>query len=419
MNNFDTSYFKNKTVLLAVSTGVDSMVLLDILRKEECNIVIVYVRHHHRIRVHIENEFLTTFCSRNNLKLITYDYYHVDGNFESVARQYRYNCFKEVYDKYECDYLLTAHHGDDLVETMLMRQLRGSDINGLGGIRRFSMRFGMNIARVLLDYSKQDIREYANENNLIYFEDETNTDVSYKRNFLRHEIVPKLGKGYVKKYNSLSTELYELSDYVNDVVNKNIYMYSDIYFNTENIDKRLYKYGIKNCLKLLYKDDVHIIYDKHVSLIESMSEGEKLQLPHKYFAFYKNKHYIFSKCFEEKYCYEYNDDLVVNFLNSKIVFSGERQLKLSSEVVLPLRVENANLDWYIDNQNGRQKLNRVFINAKVAHHKRSSWPVLLDSEDKVICVFGIKYSKYCVRDVKTSKIMIQYMCEFKGDDYSA
>lgn len=415
----DHTDFKGKNLLLAVSTGVDSMVLLHKMMEIDCNIYVVYVRHHHRIRVHIENEFFTKYCEDNNINLITYDYYHVEGNFESVARTYRYQCFKEVYDKFDCDYLLTAHHGDDLVETMLMRQLRGTDINSVGGIRERSFRFGMNIARPLLMYSKLDIREYAKEHNIIYFEDETNTDVSYKRNFLRHEIVPKLGRGYVKKYNNLSHEMYELSDYINEVVNKKINVHKDIYLNVNDLDKRIYKYGIKNCLKLLYKDDIKVIYDKHVNLIEVMNENDKLQLPHNYFVFFKDNTYIFSRCENEVYSYEYSEELQVRFLNSSLIFNGNNVLRLTSEIEFPLRIENANLDWYIENKNGKQKLNRVFINAKVAERKRSSWPVLLDANNKVICVFGIKYSKYCVSDANEYKYMIQYKCEFKGDDYSA
>lgn len=415
----DYQKFEGKKVLLAVSTGIDSMVLLHKMMQINCEIIIVYVRHHHRIRVHIENEFFTQFCIDNNLKLVTYDYYHVDGNFESVARIYRYKCFKEVYDKYHCDYLLTAHHGDDLVETMLMRQLRGSDINGIGGIKQYSHRFGMNIARPLIEYSKLDIREYAKVHQLIYFEDETNSDTSYKRNFLRHEIIPKLGRGYVAKYNNLSRELYDLSSYINDVVNEHINIYNDIYLNVCNLDKRLYKYGIKNCLKALYKEDINVIYDKHVKLIEAMNDGDKLQLPHKYYVFFEHNQYCFSKCMEESYCYEYKEGLEVSFLNSKITFSEGKTLRLSSEVEFPLKVVNANLDLYIENDNGRQKLNRVFVNAKVKRHKRTSWPILLDANNKVICVFGIKYSKYCVDNANEYKYMLQYKYEFKGDDCCA
>ncbi|MFV0498760.1 MAG: tRNA lysidine(34) synthetase TilS [Bacilli bacterium] len=415
----DIDKLKNKRLLLAVSTGVDSMVILDMIRKLDCDIHVIYIRHHHRIRVYIESEFFTTFCNRNNLDLTTYDYYHVDGNFESVAREFRYKCFKEVYDKYDCDYLITAHHGDDLVETMLMRQLRGTDLNSVGGIREFSKCFGMNIARPLLKFSKMELREYANKHKIIYFEDETNSDISYKRNFLRHEIIPKLGEGYIKKYNSLSQELYEVSDYINDKVNKYINLYTDVYLKYTMLDKRILKYGVKNCLKILYDDNIINIYDKHLYLIIDMKIGDKIELPLGYFVFKNQNEYIFSKCLDFTYDYEYKKNLVVEFLNSKLSFIGDQVLNLSSEVVFPLRIKNADMNLYIENSNGRQKLNRVFINAKVLAHKRASWPILIDSENKVICVFGIKYSKYCLKNVKNHNNVIQYKCEFKGDDFIA
>ncbi len=414
----DYEIFKNKKLVLAVSTGVDSMVLLNKVMKIDCEIFIVYVRHHHRERVHIENEFFIKYCEDNQLNLITYDYYHQNGNFESLARNYRYECFKEVYDKYNCDYLLTAHHGDDLVETILMRQLRGSDLNSIGGFREFSTRSEMKIARPLLEYSKQDLRMYADEHNIPYYEDETNADISYQRNYLRHEVIPKFGLHYIKRYVNFSREMYELSDFVNEVVDQYITVLNDIYLDVKVLDKRIIKYAVKKCLSYLYGDDIKNIFDKHVDLIVNMESGSKLQLPNKYFVFFTNSQYIFSKCIDEVYQYEYQAGLEVNFLNSKLVFGKGKKLYLDSSVVFPLRVVNADLKMKIKNKNGTQQLNRVFINAKVPSHKRKSWPILIDSNDEVICVFNIKYSKLCINDTPNVKYMIQYYCDFGGDDYN-
>lgn len=413
--------FKNKSVVVAVSTGVDSMVLMHKMLQLDCNVIVVYVRHHHRVRVHIENEFFTEYCKEHEINLVTYDYHHKSGNFESVARDYRYQCFKEVYDKYNCDYLVTAHHGDDLVETMLMRQLRGTDINGVGGFREVSKMRGMNVARPLIEYSKRDLRKIASDENIPYYEDETNADISYQRNFLRHEIIPKFGSGYIKKYVNLSREVYELSDYISEVVDEHITVLNDIYLTTSNLDRRLYKYGIKKCLHYLYGNDVKILYDKHVKLIEEMVDGDKLEIPKRYFVFRKQDQLIFTKALEEKYSYEYSDKLEIHFLNSYINFNVSEGdvIRVDERVKFPLYIKNASLDMVMETHNGTQKLNRIFINAKVPRHKRTSWPVLIDSSGKVICVFGIKYSVFCLKDTTGYNYMLKYICIYKGDDYNA
>ncbi len=417
----DLELFTNKKVVIAVSTGVDSMVLLNKMLQIDCSVFVVYVRHYHRERVHIENEFFIKYCSDNKIHLTTYDYHHINGNFESKARDYRYQCFKEVYEKYNCDYLLTAHHGDDLVETMLMRQLRGTDIHSVGGFREFSVINGMNVARPLVTYAKSDLRLIAENENIPYYEDETNRDISYQRNFLRHEIIPKFNLGYIKKFNNLSAEMYELSDFISDYVSEHITVLNDIYLNTKSIDKRMYKYGIKKCFNLLYENNINDITDKHVHLVENMLENDKVQLPKQYYVFFKDGIYTFTKAISENYCYEYNQDLKVSFLNSELIFSEDSPqiIRLDESVKLPLKIVNAKMDMKIKMSKGHQKLNRVFINAKVPKHKRASWPVLIDSNDNIICVFGIKYSVFCLNDLTNSKIVIKYKCIFKGDDYNA
>lgn len=417
----DLKIFENKRVVIAVSTGVDSMVLLEKMLQVNCEVYVVYVRHHHRVRVGLESDFFVKYCQDRKINLTTYDYHHSTGNFESQARDYRYKCFYEVYVKYNCDYLLTAHHGDDLVETIMMRQLRGTDIKGIGGFREFSFMNGMNVARPLLRYSKKQLREIAKNAKIIYYEDETNADTSYQRNFLRHEIIPKFNEGYINKFVNLSKEMYELSDYINEMVDKSVSVLNDIYLNTNNLDVRLHKYGIKQALFYLYGNDIKIVYDKHVKLILSLDVDDKLQLPKGYFAFKKSDCIVFSKVVEEKYRIKVTGDIIVPFLNSKIVFNsqGTQVLRFDDRVKFPLYVTNADLSKKIKCKSGTQKLNRVFIDNKISRHKRSSWPMLVDSSGEVLCVFGIKYSVFCLKDTMDYNFMLKYMCIYGGDDYNA
>ena len=126
------------TVVVGVSSGPDSMALLSLLLKvrEEKNLDIVVAHIHHNLRKESdeEYEFTKKYSEEHNCKFesIKFDTYETNS-IENEARERRYNFFEEVLDKYNSKYLLTAHHGDDLIETILMRLTRGSSIGGYSG----------------------------------------------------------------------------------------------------------------------------------------------------------------------------------------------------------------------------------------------------------------------------------------------
>ena len=134
----------NSTIVAAISGGPDSMLLLDILinLKEELGLKIVVAHVHHNLRQESDYEAIEVekYCKDNNLifemkKIEEYP----NGKFsEEVARKIRYDFFDEVVSKYKADTLFTAHHGDDLIETVLMRLTRGSSLKGYAGFESIS-----------------------------------------------------------------------------------------------------------------------------------------------------------------------------------------------------------------------------------------------------------------------------------------
>ena len=114
----------NKKVLLACSTGVDSMVLLDLLLKHanNCQIIISHINHQKRTQSILEEEYITKYCEEKNIKCYVKKLEHYEeGNFQEWARIQRYEFFEEIIEKEGIDYLLTAHHADDNLETIIMR----------------------------------------------------------------------------------------------------------------------------------------------------------------------------------------------------------------------------------------------------------------------------------------------------------
>jgi len=131
----------NSTLVVACSGGPDSMCLLDLVLKERENknlkIICAHVNHKMRVESEAEAEFVKNYCKKNN---VVFEYMEInnynDDNFHNQARLKRYDFFNELVEKYNAKYLLTAHHGDDLTETILMRIVRGSNLKGYLGFKK-------------------------------------------------------------------------------------------------------------------------------------------------------------------------------------------------------------------------------------------------------------------------------------------
>ena len=161
---------KNDVVLIAVSGGPDSMCLLDLMLKyrEKTNIKIIVSHVHHNVRKESDDEliFVKDYCEANDvifesMKITDYS----GSNFESEARDKRYDFFDKLALKYGAKYVLTAHHGDDLMETILMRLVRGSNLKGYSGFDDKIIYDNYTILRPLISVTKKDILKYNEENN--------------------------------------------------------------------------------------------------------------------------------------------------------------------------------------------------------------------------------------------------------------
>ena len=188
--------FKSKsTVIVAVSTGVDSMVLLDLLQhispRQKPRIVVAHVNHQ-PMRVNGKRRFLSSIVMNVVLASIWQcglkD--HPQTGIEA-ARTFRYH-FSQIISEENADALMTAHHADDQAETVLMKLIRGGSLNQLIGIKPSQPFEKVVLIRPLLSFSKNEIKDYAVDHQLTWFEDSTNQSNDVLRNRIRHEIVPQL-----------------------------------------------------------------------------------------------------------------------------------------------------------------------------------------------------------------------------------
>jgi tRNA(Ile)-lysidine synthase len=183
----------NQKILLAVSGGIDSMVMLYLFEKSGFDYGIVHCNFQLRgdesdqdeefvkkqVLIHGVPSFFRWFD--------TEEYAQINGiSIEMAARDLRYEYFEKIRIEHQYDFIATAHHSDDLIETFFLNLSRKTGIKGLTGIKDKSGK----IIRPLLFASRDEIEKFASENYIEFREDSTNSEVFYQRNFLRHRILP-------------------------------------------------------------------------------------------------------------------------------------------------------------------------------------------------------------------------------------
>ena len=190
-----------KRLLLAVSGGLDSICLAHyfICNKEALDIEWLGIAHvHHGLREGTADRdaaFVEAFAKAHDVpfflkKLDGKALKNADGSLEENAREARYKALQESAEN--CDAIVTAHHAGDQAETMYMRLRRGTTLAGLRGIQDVRD----NIYRPFLNVTREELLAYARENNLKWCEDESNSDVKFARNKVRHVYLPQLARGY-------------------------------------------------------------------------------------------------------------------------------------------------------------------------------------------------------------------------------
>lgn len=188
-----------KRGVVAVSTGVDSMVLLALLSQLpealRPQLSVVHINHHLRKQSETEAAFLQHWCQQHGLPLMIADWpvsAHPDHGLETAARQFRYRCFSRALKQQHADWIATAHQADEQTETILLKLLRGGQLAQLTGIAASRPFATGQLIRPLLPFSKAELYAYAQEHDITWYEDATNRALITPRNQLRQELIPQL-----------------------------------------------------------------------------------------------------------------------------------------------------------------------------------------------------------------------------------
>ncbi len=186
---------ESKLFVLAVSGGRDSIVLLDLAsRLIKDRFIVAHFNHGLRLESREEEEFVRNLSKKYEVDFFTdqAEEFNKQENLEAWARNHRYEFLNKIRKEVNADYIVTAHHKDDLAETVLMRLIQGRASFSTGGIRDLSE----TLFRPMLCVSREEINQYVEQNQLKYIEDSSNKDTARLRNKLRLELIPKLISDY-------------------------------------------------------------------------------------------------------------------------------------------------------------------------------------------------------------------------------
>lgn len=407
------------TVVVAVSGGPDSMSLLHYINslKHEFDLTVVCAHVNHNVRKESasEKEYLEKYCNLNGIifeSMIIEEY--GEDNFHNEARSKRYRYFEEIVKKYNSAYLFTAHHADDLIETILMRIARGSTIHGYAGFSKVVDMGNYRIVRPFIEYTKEELLNYCNKNKIKFATDASNEKDVYTRNRYRKYVLPFLKSedpNIHEKFMKFSNTLFMYDDYINkqlELVINEVYKQDTI-----NVDKFLkLDYVLQNklinrVLESIYQDDLMLITDVHVNLIINLIHSSK---PNSYIYLPNNikavrSYDIVSFVFEESIANSYDVEILEhvnlpNGMNISIVDKCNDNSNFvcrfsSNDVVFPLHVRTRVIGdkMEVKGMIGRKKINDIFIDEKISTHDRDLWPIVVDSTGKIVWLPGLKKSK--------------------------
>ncbi len=235
--NHHFSFLKNKKILVAISGGIDSVVLTHLLHHLEFNIVLAHCNFSLRGKESdADAQFVKDLANKLDIdcKTSVFDTQTYAKkqqlSTQMAARELRYKWFEKTRIEFDLDYIVTAHHLDDNLETFLINFIRGTGLNGLTGIPEIKGK----IIRPLIPFSRKEIEVYASENNLSWREDASNKKTAYQRNKIRHQIVPLLKQMNPSLLNSFQKTTNNLKE-SQSIINNTIESFKKIVISTEHI----------------------------------------------------------------------------------------------------------------------------------------------------------------------------------------
>jgi tRNA(Ile)-lysidine synthase len=438
-------------IVAAVSGGPDSLALLHFLHvnRKEWGAEVIAAHLDHMFRgeeSYQELLFVKDFCTERGIPFygerinVPKVMEGKNGSLQEVARIVRYDFLKEVMQEVAADKLALGHHGDDQMETILMKLTRGAAGKGRAGIP-YKREFPPGvIIRPFLPVTKKEIEEYGSKHDLSPRLDPSNDKDLYTRNRFRKAVIPFLKEENPHvhhQFQQFSEEITEDEEFLEELTRQKL---NKVWNNTEvfstlNIEgflamaEPLQRRGINLILNYLYKQRPSSLSTIHIydvlGILRGKSPNASLDLPGglRVTRAYHTCYFHFGKLEsgQAPYCYELKDKKPLTLpsgsqfvLHDSLldieVCNGDCVYLNREELTLPLfiRTRKTGDRLKIKGLQGTKKLKSLFIDEKIPRHLRDEWPIVVDSEDQILWVPGIKKSIYDLGEVRENSLVLQF-----------
>ncbi|WP_343697203.1 tRNA lysidine(34) synthetase TilS [Flavobacterium sp.] len=417
-------FLAEKKLFLAVSGGLDSMVLLHLLQKLRYEIAVLHCNFQLRgLESFGDQDFIQKYCEQNNIPVFTTQFdteaFAKDYKLSTqvAARELRYSWFYELLEEKNFDYILTAHHADDNLETFIINLTRGTGLEGLTGIPEQNDK----IIRPLLPFSREEILKYAEENNIEWREDSSNASNKYLRNKIRHDLVPilkEINPNFLNAFEKTQSYLQESKEMVEDA---SIMIYQqvakeaeeDIHFDLKQLKKlpnyKSYLYQWLNEFgfsawndiydlvegqsgKQVFSDEFRLLKNRETLILSPISEtalNEEFQIQ-------ENDTEV-NFPLNLKLCQV--DDITIN--SNKAIFVDAKKIQFP----LVLRRWNEGDTFQPFGMNGKsKKVSKLFKDEKLSLiEKEKTW--ILSSDNQIVWIVGMRQDERFRVENTTNKIL--------------
>jgi len=420
---------KQETILVTVSGGIDSVVLLDLFVNANYNIVLAHCNFKLRDDESDSDElFVKNLCEKYNIDnhFISFDTKkYAEKNklsIEMAARELRYNWFNSLCKENNYSKIAVGHHLNDSIETIFINLTRGTGINGITGISPVNG----NIIRPLLFATREQIEEYALKNNLKYRNDSSNESTVFVRNIIRHNIIPKLKKINPSFEKTMMQNIKNLSDTaaiynerINSITGKIVLQNNNHYkipiselnklpekqvwlfeflsqFGFSNAVSNNIIAGINNnCGKIFFSNTHKLLIDRKYILIEKITDNQ-------YQPFIIENINDFNKLpFEVSVSVVSADNFILN-KNKNIANIDLDKLKFP----LTVRKWQKGDIFYPLGMKNKKKVSDFFIDNKINRFDKNNIWIFTDAENEIFWISGLRIdNRFKITD-KTKNVII-------------
>ncbi|WP_052254966.1 tRNA lysidine(34) synthetase TilS [Salinicoccus sp. YB14-2] len=385
---------KSDTVALAISGGMDSMVLYHQLTHEYRNtyqkLVLFHVNHGVRKESEEEEQYIKQLAKEND-HTVAVKHLSMGGEFsQGKAREMRYRFFADEYKACGADVLLTAHHKDDHFETVLHQLLTNRHLNRTLGIKEDNVINDMAVARPLLNLLKVDIRRYQQRYNVHYFEDATNAEDDYTRNYIRHHIAGNIKENenlHEESLSQVADDFDALKQLANIKASEFLDRSSDGMFSRRAFQKQSHiikVFILKKWMNCRNVTPSRKFIEETINIIQSELPQTDLSIGNKRIMLRYDDVYIDNA---EEYNVKSTDKSFLISHSGRYFFNGHRLDVELPEDMLPLTVRSkADGDVIRLPHVGTKKISRVFIDEKIPVEERRKIPLIINKSNEVIAL---------------------------------